>query len=60
MNNMPDKQTVGFFFVVGTYAAGVSAAIYAAAAGHSVLLCEKAPRIGGTTALSNAMRFALR
>lgn len=54
MNNMPDTQTVDFL-VVGTGAAGVSAAIYAAAAGHSVLLCEKAARIGGTTALSNAM-----
>ena len=43
------------FLVVGSGAAGVCAALYAASAGHSVLLCEKASKIGGTTALSNAM-----
>ncbi|WP_306256776.1 FAD-dependent oxidoreductase [Pararhizobium sp. IMCC21322] len=41
--------------VIGSGAAGVSAAIYGASAGKSVMLCEKAAKIGGTTALSNAM-----
>ncbi len=48
-----DKTTD--FLVIGTGAAGVSAALYASSAGHSVMLCEKASKIGGTTALSNAM-----
>ena len=43
------------FLVIGSGAAGVCAALYAASAGHSVMLCEKAAKIGGTTALSNAM-----
>lgn len=51
---MTELKTVDFL-VVGTGAAGVSAALYAAERGHSVLLCEKAEKIGGTTALSNAM-----
>ena len=43
------------FLVFGTGAAGVSAAIFAAIRGRSVMLCEKASKIGGTTALSNAI-----
>ncbi len=43
------------FLVIGTGAAGISAALYASSAGRSVMLCEKASKIGGTTALSNAM-----
>ena len=41
--------------VIGSGAAGVCAALYGAASGRSVMLCEKAAKIGGTTALSNAM-----
>lgn len=51
---MTAEKTVDFL-VIGTGAAGVSAAIYAASKGKSVMLCEKAKKIGGTTALSNAM-----
>lgn len=51
---MSDTRTVDFL-IVGTGAAGVSAAIYAASSGKTVMLCEKAAKIGGTTALSNAM-----
>lgn len=43
------------FLVFGTGAGGVSAALFAAIRGKSVLLCEKASTIGGTTALSNAV-----
>jgi 3-oxosteroid 1-dehydrogenase len=43
------------FLIVGSGAAGICAALYGASVGHSVMLCEKAPKIGGTTALSNAM-----
>jgi 3-oxosteroid 1-dehydrogenase len=41
--------------VVGSGAAGLSAALYAAKRGLSVLVCEKSQRLGGTTALSNGM-----
>lgn len=41
--------------VFGSGAAGVSAALFAASHGKAVMLCEKAGKIGGTTALSNAM-----
>ena len=51
---MTAEKTVDFL-VIGTGAAGVSAAIYASSQGKSVMLCEKAKKIGGTTALSNAM-----
>ncbi|WP_371229253.1 FAD-dependent oxidoreductase [Roseovarius sp. 2305UL8-3] len=51
---MTAEKTVDFL-VIGSGAAGVSAAIYAASQGKSVMLCEKAKKIGGTTALSNAM-----
>lgn len=51
---MSDEKTADFL-IIGSGAAGVCAALYAASAGHSVILCEKAPKIGGTTALSNAM-----
>jgi succinate dehydrogenase/fumarate reductase flavoprotein subunit len=37
---MSDTRTVDFV-VVGTGAAGVSAAIYAASSGKTVMLCEK-------------------
>lgn len=40
---------------VGSGAAGLSAALYAAQAGLRVLVAEKSPRLGGTTALSNGM-----
>lgn len=43
------------FLVIGSGAAGVGAALFAASQGRSVMLCEKAKKIGGTTALSNAM-----
>lgn len=51
---MTAEKTVDFL-VIGSGAAGVTAAIYAASQGKSVMLCEKAGKIGGTTALSNAM-----
>ncbi len=51
---MNAERTVDFL-VIGSGSAGVSAAIYAASQGKSVMLCEKARKIGGTTALSNAM-----
>lgn len=54
MMAMTAEKTVDLL-VFGTGAAGITAAIYAAAAGKSVMLCEKAAKIGGTTALSNAM-----
>jgi 3-oxosteroid 1-dehydrogenase len=54
MMAMTAEKTVDLL-VFGTGAAGIAAAIYAAAAGKSVMLCEKAAKIGGTTALSNAM-----
>jgi 3-oxosteroid 1-dehydrogenase len=41
--------------VAGSGAAGLCAALYAAKKGLSVLVCEKSPRLGGTTALSNGM-----
>ena len=41
--------------VFGSGAGGLSAAIFAAVRGKSVMVCEKASVIGGTTALSNAM-----
>ncbi|RWB98642.1 MULTISPECIES: FAD-dependent oxidoreductase [unclassified Mesorhizobium] len=40
---------------VGSGAAGLSAALYASQAELRVLVCEKSPRLGGTTALSNGM-----
>lgn len=43
------------FLIIGSGAAGISAALYGSSAGYSVMLCEKASKIGGTTALSNAM-----
>ena len=54
MNPATETRTVDFL-VIGTGAAGVTAALYAAARGNKVMICEKASRIGGTTALSNAM-----
>jgi len=41
--------------VVGSGAAGLSAALFAAKKGFSVLVCEKGAALGGTTALSNGM-----
>jgi 3-oxosteroid 1-dehydrogenase len=40
---------------VGSGAAGLSAALFAAQANLKVLVCEKSPKLGGTTALSNGM-----
>lgn len=51
---MSNEKTTDFL-IIGSGAAGVCAALYAASAGHSVMLCERASKIGGTTALSNAM-----
>lgn len=51
---MSNSKTVDLL-VIGTGAAGISAALYAASRGKRVALCEKAAKIGGTTALSNAM-----
>ena len=51
---MNTEKTVDFL-IIGSGAAGVSAALYAASRGKSVMMCEKAKKIGGTTALSNAM-----
>lgn len=51
---MSEERTTDFL-IIGSGAAGVSAALYAASAGYSVVLCERAAKIGGTTALSNAM-----
>ncbi len=41
--------------VIGSGAAGLSAALYAAKNGLRVTVCEKSARLGGTTALSNGM-----
>ncbi|MET4447519.1 3-oxosteroid 1-dehydrogenase [Bradyrhizobium sp. GM2.2] len=41
--------------VVGSGAAGLSAALYAAKNGLRVTVCEKSSRLGGTTSLSNGM-----
>lgn len=38
---------------VGSGAAGLSAALFAAQDGMRVLVCEKSSKLGGTTALSN-------
>mgnify|MGYP000129469521 FL=1 len=51
---MSTEKTVDFL-IIGSGAAGVCAALFAASQGKSVMLCEKAAKIGGTTALSNAM-----
>jgi 3-oxosteroid 1-dehydrogenase len=40
---------------VGSGAAGLSAALFASQANLKVLVCEKSPKLGGTTALSNGM-----
>ncbi|MDG2107971.1 MAG: FAD-dependent oxidoreductase [Woeseiaceae bacterium] len=51
---MSNEKTTDFL-IIGSGAAGICAALYASSAGYSVMLCEKASKIGGTTALSNAM-----
>lgn len=40
---------------VGSGAAGLSVALFAAQSNLKVLVCEKSPKLGGTTALSNGM-----
>ncbi|MDX8449674.1 FAD-dependent oxidoreductase [Mesorhizobium captivum] len=40
---------------IGSGAAGLSAALYASQSGLRVLVTEKSPKLGGTTALSNGM-----
>ncbi|WP_049731417.1 FAD-dependent oxidoreductase [Rhizobium ecuadorense] len=51
----PEWDAVYDVISVGSGAAGLSAALFAAQAGLKVLVCEKSPKLGGTTALSNGM-----
>ncbi|MEX3953382.1 FAD-dependent oxidoreductase [Paraburkholderia sp. EG287A] len=51
----PQKEEDVDLLVIGSGAAGLSAALFAAKQGLSVLVCEKSQRLGGTTALSNGM-----
>ena len=53
--NKPTHDWETDVLVIGSGAAGLSAALYAAKAGLRVTVCEKSGRLGGTTAISNGM-----